>query len=298
MNSTQGSPFHCPILCATLSLALCMRNLRTNCCLTLICQKCFVKCCLIKVYVRESIIERFITRADFCKKHENVAAAPAARWLLWRHSVTSCDIVTSCNNVTWRHVTSWHHTIGQALVSIHLNQSTHKWCIWPGDLDLRPMTLSIKLVQDTIKVNPCTKFGDRISNGSTVRVLTHRHTNMHADRTVFITPTADAGGKNYTHTQTKMLATIGQYIGQLSNNTLNIFISQQNEGYSYSVSRVRGWALCISGITSWTTESYFMSFLQNPTSQTLISAHGCQWKIPYFTRIRVPYFTGTPSNHS
>ncbi len=42
------------------------------------------------------------------------------------------------------------------------------------------MTLTIKLVQDIIKVNPCTKFHDHTSNRSAVRVLTHGHT--HRDR--------------------------------------------------------------------------------------------------------------------
>ena len=58
------------------------------------------------------------------------------------------------------------------------------------------MTLTIKLIQDIIKVNPCTKFGDHMSNGSAVRVFTHthRHTHTPTDGTVFITSTADAGG--------------------------------------------------------------------------------------------------------
>ena len=66
---------------------------------------------------------------------------------------------------------------------------------WPGDLDLWPMTLSIELDQDIIKVNPCTKFRDHTSNRSAVRVLTHGHTHRHTDRTVSITSTAYARGK-------------------------------------------------------------------------------------------------------
>ena len=42
---------------------------------------------------------------------------------------------------------------------------------WPW-----PMTLTFELVQDIIKVNPCTKFHDRTPNGSAVRALTDRHT--------------------------------------------------------------------------------------------------------------------------
>ena len=52
------------------------------------------------------------------------------------------------------------------------------------------MTLAIELVQDIINVNPCAKYLDDMSNGSAVRVPTHRHT----DGTVYIISTADVGG--------------------------------------------------------------------------------------------------------
>ena len=58
------------------------------------------------------------------------------------------------------------------------------------------MTLTIELVQDIIKVNPCTKYHDHISNGSAVRALTYRHTHTQTDQTVSITSTAYVGGKN------------------------------------------------------------------------------------------------------
>ena len=58
-----------------------------------------------------------------------------------------------------------------------------------------------ELVRDIIKVNPCTKFHDHTSNRSAVRALTNRHTDTHThtqtDDTVFITSTADAGGKKF-----------------------------------------------------------------------------------------------------
>ncbi len=38
------------------------------------------------------------------------------------------------------------------------------------------MTLTFELVQDIIKVNPCTKFHDCMPKGSAVRVLTDRQT--------------------------------------------------------------------------------------------------------------------------
>ena len=47
---------------------------------------------------------------------------------------------------------------------------------WPW-----PMTLTIELVQDIIKVNLCTKFYDHMPNGSAVRALTDRHTPRHTE---------------------------------------------------------------------------------------------------------------------
>ena len=61
------------------------------------------------------------------------------------------------------------------------------------------MTFIIELIQDMIKVNPCTKFCDHTTHGSAVRALTDRQTDTHTDGTVFITSTADAEGKNALH---------------------------------------------------------------------------------------------------
>ena len=55
------------------------------------------------------------------------------------------------------------------------------------------MALTFELVQDIIKVNPCTKFNDCTPNGSAMRALTDRQTDRHTDGSVFITSTADAG---------------------------------------------------------------------------------------------------------
>ncbi len=44
------------------------------------------------------------------------------------------------------------------------------------DLDLWPMTLTIKLAREVIKVHLCTKFGDHTSNTSAVRAHTAGHT--------------------------------------------------------------------------------------------------------------------------
>ncbi len=116
----------------------------------------------------------------------SVAAPPRATWLLsfWRHSVTSCchpmassDVMTSCYDVTWRHGVTWCCTIGQGLVSVRSNETKPgNYDFQPGDLDLWPMTFTIKLIQDTTKVNRCTKFRDHTSNSSAVRALTDRQT--------------------------------------------------------------------------------------------------------------------------
>ena len=55
------------------------------------------------------------------------------------------------------------------------------------------MTLTFKLIQDITKVNNDTKFWDRMSNGSAVRI-----TDTQTDGTDSITSTADAGGNNQT----------------------------------------------------------------------------------------------------
>ncbi len=120
----------------------------------------------------------------------------------WCHGVTS-----------WRHtMTSWRHT----MTSHYIIMSQHRpaFCILalkPENLrhhvfDLVTLTfdlwpLPIELVQDFIKVNPCAKFRDRTSIRSVMRVFTNSHTHTHTHRqtdgSVFITSTADAGGKKY-----------------------------------------------------------------------------------------------------
>ena len=112
----------------------------------------------------------------------------------WRHAMTSCKVMP------WCQVTSWHRNIGQGLVSVHSIRKPGNNVFELGDLDIWPLTLTIKVMQDIIKVNPCTKFGDHTSNGSAVRALTDRqtdtHTHSHTDGSVFITSTANAGGND------------------------------------------------------------------------------------------------------
>ncbi len=54
------------------------------------------------------------------------------------------------------------------------------------------MTLTIELIQDIVKVHPCTKYLVRRSNGSVVRALTDTHTHREGqtDGTDSITSTA------------------------------------------------------------------------------------------------------------
>ncbi len=90
----------------------------------------------------------------------------------------------------WAHMKSLHpllSIVGQITQAI-----TPKLHFWLDDLDLWLMTLSIELVRDVIKVNSCTKFCNRTSIGSAVRVFTHGHKDTQTDSSVSIT-TADAG---------------------------------------------------------------------------------------------------------
>ncbi len=106
----------------------------------------------------------------------------------------------------WRHVASWRHTMtSHNIITAHNRplfcilalklENSGNCHFWPGDLDLWPMTLTIELIQDIIKVNPCTKFCVDMSNGSVVRVPTHRHT--HRRDSFYNLSTADAGGNNF-----------------------------------------------------------------------------------------------------
>ena len=72
------------------------------------------------------------------------------------HLIVSLIVIHCHNSMTswwrydvmlWCHMTSWHHIVGQGFARF-----------WPCDLDLRPMTLTIKLGLDFNEINPCTKF--------------------------------------------------------------------------------------------------------------------------------------------
>ena len=92
----------------------------------------------------------------------------------WRH-MTSCDVM-------WRHVTSQQCDMTYYVITKWTVHSFSPFiCLenhvfWPGDLDLWPMTLSIKLVRDIVEIHPSTNFRVRMSNGSAVRVFTDRRT--------------------------------------------------------------------------------------------------------------------------
>ena len=88
--------------------------------------------------------------------------------------------MTSCD-VTWRNMTS-HDVIFHVLVflgwslSMHNNYMKKIQFFQTHDLELWPTTLTIKLIQDIVKVHPCTKYWFCRSNCSVVRVLTDTHT--------------------------------------------------------------------------------------------------------------------------
>ncbi len=115
---------------------------------------------------------------------------------------SSQDVKTLHDVVPWRHMTSGVMT--KWLCGIYIGHTTRNksenHVFQPSDFDLWRMTLTIKVIRDIIKVNPCAKFRDPRSNGSAVRELTnwqtHRHTDTQTDGTDFIPSTANAGGKN------------------------------------------------------------------------------------------------------
>ena len=99
------------------------------------------------------------------QKHQSVAVPPVCR-----------------TYVTWPHdIMSWHHTIGDRFgISLLKSESPGNNVFEPGDLNLWPMTLTIELVWDVMKVNPCAKFHDRTPNGLAVKALTDRQTRTHS----------------------------------------------------------------------------------------------------------------------
>ena len=109
---------------------------------------------------------------------------------------TSYDVVTSWCDAIWRHIMSYYIIASHCRPMFHIlafkPENYRNRIFWPGDLDL--LTLTIELVQEVLKVNPCTKFWDHMLNGLAARVLTHWHTHTTTDGSVFITSTADAGG--------------------------------------------------------------------------------------------------------
>ncbi len=108
-------------------------------------------------------------------------------WRHWRHVMTSHDVMISYYRLRFVYL----------ITEIRKPWKSQFLTWWPW-----PLTLTIKLIWEVIKVNPYTKFCDCMLIGSAVRVFTNWHTHTHTqtdrqtDRSVFITSTADAGGKN------------------------------------------------------------------------------------------------------
>ena len=114
---------------------------------------------------------------------------------MWHNGVTWCDVmpwhdVTSRRDMMWRHAVTWRDVtphqmaivIGIMWIKPEKPDSKHKnnvfstWRPWP-------LSLTIELGREVIKVSVNTKFRDPRSNSSAVRVFTnwqtHRHTHTH-----------------------------------------------------------------------------------------------------------------------
>ena len=108
--------------------------------------------------------------------------------ILWRHMTAWCQAVTSYDVLTLHRAIVLYHAIQIRKEPVRLPKNQ---IFSSEDLDLWPMTL-------TIKLDLHVKFLGHTSNGSAVRVLNYRYTQIytHTDGTDSITLTADAGGNN------------------------------------------------------------------------------------------------------
>ncbi len=92
----------------------------------------------------------------------------------WRRDVTWCHDVMPWHNMPSCVMTKWICT-RQPIRNSRITFST--WRPWP-------MTLTLKLVQDIVKIHPHTNFHIRMSNCSAVRALTDGQTHRWTDRRV------------------------------------------------------------------------------------------------------------------
>ena len=99
----------------------------------------------------------------------------------------SCEVTTSRRHIIKSHdVMMPHHRPSVWYQSTQIRKPWKKWFFGPGDLDLWLMTLTIELVREVIKVNPCAKFHDHMPNGSALRVLTDKQ--AHTQTAPFLKP--------------------------------------------------------------------------------------------------------------
>ena len=140
------------------------------------------------------------------------------------------DVTRHYDVISRRHVTSWRHAMTSHGVLMSLHSLRFGTCqlksekpksnvFWPDDLDLWPMTLTIKLVRDIIKVNPCTKSRDHTSIGSPMRAFTRTHTHPQM-APFFITSTADAGGNNLSRDYSRSLSVLKKKLYRIENQTI------------------------------------------------------------------------------
>ena len=117
----------------------------------------------INIYAVHPYHNKTVHRVKSIKLNENAWAVTAllVSFLAQRRQMTSCrDVMTSHHNIT-----SCHKTWQRESAQVNLSKTCFSiWQPWP-------MTLTIGLMRDVIKVNPYTRFWVPRSNSSAVRVL-------------------------------------------------------------------------------------------------------------------------------
>ncbi len=111
------------------------------------------------------------------KTPERLRTSHVGHFLVLSPQNSLCGVMWRLN-VRLHDVTSLHMSLRWGQTSLN---SAKLLCneIWCGDLDLWPTTLTYNPSLAKVKVNSHTKNQGHRSNGSAVRVLTHRQTDTH-----------------------------------------------------------------------------------------------------------------------
>ncbi len=97
---------------------------------------------------------------------------PSNTHYCWHVTSQQCDM-------TYYVITKWSKVNCTLIFTFYMPRKSR---LWPGDLDLWPMTLSIELVWDIVQIHPSTNFRVHMSNGLAVRVFTDRRKDRQTDR--------------------------------------------------------------------------------------------------------------------